>query len=293
MYQNYSSASSFGKNNFLWIGQPGNTFIDSSIPIEVPSTAIGIFYVIHGAGGNGGNGATSNGSSSYSGGAGGGSGSFLTGLFPCLLIPKILYIVTTSATNQIWLSITPNPGTVTQMGLAVCGSGGTGGNGAVGATSTAGAAGVAVANFLDLGVNNGQSPTGSSGRTGLSGAAGTDFNWSSSNPVASIGPSGGGMAATTTFVGGGASALATLRTYINTQAGGAAGSAGSNGQSIFGLNNILLGGSGSGGGSTNGGVGGAGGQSMLGSGGAGGGTGTAGGGAGSLGGPPFVFIQFW
>lgn len=295
MYQNYTNASPDNKNNFLWIGQPGNTFIQNAVPILIPTNSIGMHFIIHSAGGNGGNGATSNGSSNYSGGAGGGNGIYAIGTLLTMLLPRVIYIVTNSTDNRLWLSITPNPGSVTQMGLGICSNAGTGGNGVVGSNSTAGSVSAALQfGLLDIGFNNGTATNvGSAGRTGTSGAAGTDYNWSASNPFSSIGPSGAGMAATTTFVGGGASALATLRTYINTQAGGAAGSNGSQGQSFLGFNNIIMGASGSGGGSTNGGVGGNGGLSFLGSGGAGGGTGTGGGGAGSLGGSPFVFIQFW
>lgn len=292
MYQNYGNAFSTNKNNFLWIGQPGNTIAHSVTPLFIPSTAIGMFFIVCGAGGNGGNGATSNGSSNYSGGAGGGSPGAQYGIISTSMIPKLLYIIGNSANNTVMLSIIPDPGTSTQMGLSICGSGGTGANGALGATSSGGAAGVVtISKYINSAFVN--TNAGSAGRSGTSGAAGTDFNYANNQPIFSIGPSGGGMAATTTFVGGGASSLAILRSYINTQAGGAIGSNGSNGQTLLPLNSIFLGTSGSGGGSTNGGIGGNGGPSGPGCGGAGGGTGTTGGGAGSLGGPPFVFIQFW
>jgi len=294
MYQNYSSAAPNAKNNFLWTGPPGNVFIDSSTPVPVPSDATGMFFIIGGAGGTGGTGPQGNLSGNFSGGSGGGAGAATSRMVPLFLLPKVLYIVTISGSNQIFLSLTPDPGTVVQMALAAAESGANGLDGNT-LNRLGGAGGSFVNGTYNAGLRSIQTGVGAAGSGSTTGAAGTGYSYSATQPFSSGGASGGGVSGVSGFVGGGASASATERTYINLQAGGAESSAisATPGQFFSGFNRPLIGTSGSGGG-------GAGssdmtaGVSMLGSGGAGGGARFfATGGLSSLGGGPFVFIQFW
>jgi len=290
MYQNYSSAAPNAKNNFLWTGPPGNVFIDSSTPVPVPSEATGMFFIICGAGGTGGRGGLADGGNNFSGGGGGGAGAATSRMVPLFLLPKVLYIVTISGSNRIALSYTPDPGTVEQMTLASAGSGANGLDGHS-ISVLGGAGGTLPSGTYNVGLRSIQSGAGATGSGSTTGNPGTGYSYAATQPFSSGGASGGGMSAFFGFGGGGASASATERTYINLQAGSIEGGSGTPGQSFSGFNRPLIGTSGTAAGGgisqvrTSG-------LSMLGSGGAGGGS-SAAGEFGSLGGGPFVFIQFW